>query len=357
MGLPKINIIFKEKANKFISVSQKGTIAIILVDAADGLSGGHIISKDAEIESQLGKLGEDNREYLHRAFVGYVKKPTKMIVYVQADGTNLTAALEYMATQQFDYLVGPESCTAAQATEIKTWVIAQLDNDLIAKAILPDTAADNPHIINFTTGGIKADGKTYTAAQYCSRMAGMIIGTPIEQSCTNAPLAEITDITRLSKDDNDTAIDAGKLILVWDGEKVKVARGVTSFVTTTDTMGDSFKKIKIVEAVDTIKKDLKLMIDDDYIGKYPNTYLNKLVLITAVKEYFGALEKQGVLKSGYTVDLDTGAIKEYLYSKHIDVDAMSEKEIREADTGSNVFIAASIKILDAIEDVTINIGM
>lgn len=357
MGLPKINIIFKEKANKFISVSQKGTIAVILIDASAELAGVHRISKDAEVDSVLGKLGAENKAYLHRAFLGYVKKPTKMIVYVQTDGADLTAALEYMATQQFDYLVGPESCTAEQAKAIKEWVVLQIDNDLIAKAVLPDTAADNPHIINFATSGIKADGNTYTAAQYCSRVAGLIIGTPIEQSCTNAPLTEVTDITRLSKDGSDAAIDAGKLILVWDGEKVKVARGVTSFTTTTDTMGESFKKIKIVEAVDTIKKDLKLMIDDDYIGKYPNTYLNKLVLITAVKEYFGVLEKQGVLKSGYTVDLDTDAIKEYLYSKHVDVDAMSDKEIREADTGSNVFISASIKILDAIEDVTINIGM
>lgn len=357
MGLPKINIIFKEKANKFISVSQKGTIAVIIVDAAADLAGGHTISKEAEIDTQLSKLGVENTEYLHRAFLGYVNKPTKMIVYVLTDGTDLTEALKYMATQQFDYLVGPASCTEEQATAIKTWIVEQLDNDLIAKAILPNTAADNPHIINFTTTGIQVNKKEYASAQYCSRIAGLIIGTPIEQSCTNAPLPEVTDITRLTKDDNDKAIDAGQLILVWDGVKVKVGRGVTSFVTITDTAGDSFKKVKIVEAVDTIKKDLKIMIDDDYIGKFPNTYLNKLVLITAVKEYFGALEKLGVLKSGYTVDLDVDAIKEYLYDKHIDVDSMSEKEIRESDTGSNVFIVANIKVLDAIEDVTINIGM
>ena len=56
----------------------------------------------------------------------------------------------------------------------------------------------------------------------------------------------------------DTAIDAGKFVLYNDGEKIKgVARGVNSLVTTVEGKLDSFKKIKIIEAMDLMHDDIK----------------------------------------------------------------------------------------------------
>lgn len=48
------------------------------------------------------------------------------------------------------------------------------------------------------------------------------------------------------------------LSLCGDGEKVKVCRAVNSFVTTTGTKGESFKKIKVVDTMDMIKDDIRL---------------------------------------------------------------------------------------------------
>ncbi len=76
-------------------------------------------------------------------------------------------------------------------------------------------------------------------------------------SCTYAPLNELSDITRLTKSEADAAIEAGKFIFVHDGEKVKVGRGINSFVTTTDGKGEAYKKIKIVEAIDMINQVYK----------------------------------------------------------------------------------------------------
>lgn len=73
-------------------------------------------------------------------------------------------------------------------------------------------------------------------------------------ACTYAPLSELSDCTRLT--DIDTPVDKGEFIIFYDGEKVKVVRGVNSFVTTIDGKGDSFKKIKIVEAMDMINDDI-----------------------------------------------------------------------------------------------------
>ena len=154
----------------------------------------------------------------------------------------------------------------------------------------------------------------------------------------------------------DTAVDAGKLIVWFDGEKVKTARGVNSLTTTTQDKGDSFKKIKIVEAMDMIATDIRTTAEDDYLGKYANTYDNKCLLISAIGNYFDQLKLDGVI-SAYTIGIDIEANRSYLKGKGIDVESMSDDEIKVADTGSFVFLKAAVKIFDAIEDIVLPITL
>ena len=352
MGLPNINIIFKSQAASAIERSQKGIVGIILKDA--NANGAHVLTKTTQIPTTLGTI---NQEYITRAFIGYVKPPRKVIVYVlPADATDLIAALTYMATQVFDYLVGPPDTTAAQATAIATWIKQMRADGYKFKAVLPNTASDNEGIINFTTSGIKVDTDTFTTAQYCSRIAGLIAGTPITISCTYAPLSEVSDVDRLTKDEMDAAIDAGKFIIFHDGEKVKVGRGVNSLQTTTSDKGDAFKKIKIVEAVDMIQSDICMTAQDDYIGKYSNSYDNKCLLISAIKGYFTTLETEGILETDTSiVDIDVDAQEDYLTAQGTDTTEMTEMEIKKANTKDKVFLAATISILDAIEDINLSI--
>ena len=107
-----------------------------------------------------------------------------------------------------------------------------------------------------------------------------------------------------------------------------------------------------------INNDIRTTVEDSYIGKYSNSYDNKCILITAIKGYFEQLEMDGILDKGKTsVSIDIQAQENYLKSQGIDTSVMKEQEIKEANTGSKVFIAASIKILDAIEDIDINIAI
>lgn len=131
-------------------------------------------------------------------------------------------------------------------------------------------------------------------------------------ACTYAPLSELSDCTRLT--DIDTPVDKGEFIVFYDGEKVKVARGVNSFVTTVDGKGDSFKKIKIVEAMDMINDDITKTAQDSYLGKYANSYSNKCLLLSAISSYFAQLQRDGIVSS-YSVGLDADAIREYLKVK------------------------------------------
>lgn len=352
MGMPSINITFQTLGGTAIQRSQKGVVGVILKDAK--LPGEHILASAADIPPTLG---QENKDYLSRAFLGYINPPKKVIVYVM-DGTNKTLedALRYFALQQFDYLCGMPALTTEEAKTLAAWVKSERQNDHNVKAVLPETAADNEGVVNFATNEIAADGKTYTAAQYCSRIAGLIAGTPMEISGTFAPLPEVSDVKRLSKAEMDAAEQAGKFILFHDGEKVKTGRAVNSLVTFTPDKGAAFRKIKIVEAVDMMENDIRRTAEDSYIGKYPNSYDNKLLLATAIKGYLESLEASEILQKGFSkVGVDTAAQENYLKSQGIDTSGMNEQDIKEADTGSRVFLAASVKVLDVIEDIDLTV--
>ncbi len=353
MPLPNINIAFKTVATAAVQRAQKGVVAIIIKDSK---SNGALTLTDA---SQIpATLGKGNQDYIRRAFMGYVTPPRKVLCYVlPSAAADLSAATDWLATQNFDYLAGPPDIAEAECTALVDWVKAcRKDSNAIYKVVLPDTGADSEAVVNFSASGIKAGSETLTGGQYASRIAGLIAGTPMSISCTYAPLPELSDITRQKKAEMDAAVDAGKLILLYDGEKVKVARGVNSLTTTTMDKGPAFQKIKIVEAVDMIQSDIRRTAQDSWIGKYPNNYDSKCLLITAIGGYFTELEMAGILQRGRSaVEIDLAAQMAYLRSQGVDISKMTEQEIKEADTGSKVFLSANINILDAIEDIDLNI--
>lgn len=380
LGTPKITVTFQELGITAIARGDKGTVAIIIREA--GYTNKLALSQASDIPATLSKV---NQDYIKRAFLGYTNPPKKVLVcafsgsaaagsedIAVGDGpgedatpssvgtgsaaTTLADALAYMATQAFDYIVGPADCTSEEASAIASWVRSRRQQGGAKyKAVLPNTAADHSAIVNFTSDGMNDGTTVYTTAAYCSRIAGLLAGAPMRISATYAPLPELTDVARLDKEAQDEAVNRGELILVWDGRKVKVSRAVTSFVTTGEGMLDSFKKIKIVEIMDLIRTDIIQTAEDSYIGKYSNSYDNKLLLITAIRGYFEGLRIDGLVKEGYTVEIDVERQRAYLQSGGTDVDEMSTQEIKEADTGSRIFLLVRCKILDAIEDIDVNI--
>lgn len=355
MGLPNINIAFKSTAVNAIRRSDKGVVALIIKDSKQ--NGPLSLTGAAQIPTALGKA---NQEYLQRAFTGYVNPPRKVLVYVlPAQAESLSDALGWLATQVFDYLAGPPDITEADCTAVMQWIAARrLSDNAICKAVLPNTPADSEAVVNFATEGIEVGSNTFTAGQYCSRIAGLLAGTPMTISCTYAPLPEVSDITRLTREEMDAAVDAGKLILFHDGEKVKVGRGVNSLQTTTRDKGEKFKKIKLIEAMDLLQSDIRSTAQDSYIGKYACSYDNKCLLITAVKGYFTTLEQGGILEAGGScVGIDLPAQEAYLQSVGTDTSRMSEQEIKAANTGDKVFLTARVVLLDAIEDIDLSIAI
>ena len=156
-------------------------------------------------------------------------------------------------------------------------------------------------------------------------------------------------------DDVDEHIDNGELCLIdeGDGNGVKIARGCNSLHTFTTDVGQDFRFIKIIEIIDLITDDIREVFRSDYLGKVLNDYDHKMLFIAAVLVYFEEL-KGNLLDSSATaintVDIDEAENKNYAKLKGRDTSEMSIQQIREFNTGTNVFLDGDITPVNAMED-------
>lgn len=360
MPMPSIEIKFRELAASFIKRGERGIIFTILKDTLpEGVKNPVTLRSNEDIPKGLTDF---NTKQLKLALIGYQNPPKKVIAYFIKSETADTAAdyseaIEYAKTLRFTYMFIPTVETDKKTDDIVSFVKTQRTNNHLIKAVLPNAKADTEGVVNYTTASVTDDdGNTYTAEQYCGRIAGILAGTPMSISATYAPLNELVDCTHLSNEDMDKAVDAGEFIVWWDGDKVKTGRAVNSLVTTTQEKNTQFQKIKIVEAMDMIADDIRMTAEDKYIGKYANSYANKCLLLSAILTYLEGLEDDSVLSS-YDVHIDTHANELYLKGRGTDTTDMTDDDLKKANTGSYVYLTGSLGILDAMEDIILPISI
>lgn len=167
---------------------------------------------------------------------------------------------------------------ATAAAEVKAWLDTARTGYFIGKLVAADYAADSMAVVNFSASSIVAGGTTYTGAGYCARIAGILAATSIAASATYAPLEVVESVAAVA--DPDSAVDGGKLILLHDGRKAKIARAVNSLTTVPEGQSPALKKIKVVEAIDLIRSYAIRLTEDRYVGRKSNSYDNKLALVT-----------------------------------------------------------------------------
>lgn len=359
MGLPSIVIEFIKKAVQSITIGAGGIVGIIL---KDGVHNGALIIKGVdEIPTDFSK---ENQSYIERAFVG---APKKVIVYtLPKEAENYAEALKYFAVTTVNYLVGAPDISPTEATYLATWCKGIRKNTTKRPVVIvPKTVADAKCVINFEIVGategdcINVGDTVFTEAQYCSRIAGLLAGLDLKVSATYKPLSEVDSIPIVDKEDVDEAVDAGKLTLYNDGDRIVIARGVTSLTTVTETDTEDLKKIKILAIQDLIETDIYSTINKSYIGNYSNSYDNKQLLVTAIKAYLKKLSTEdggkGYINAGYNMEISVAKQKAWLEAHGKDTSNMDEQAIKEANTGSYVGLDGVVSILDAMEDVDITI--
>ena len=386
---PSISITFAEKAASLIERGSRGIVALVLKDAS-AKSDPEVYTIRDVTDIPAGWT-DANKRYVKDCLKGYSKSPLKIIAYIMpttGETDRYTDMFAHLETETFQWLAIPTVETDSKTADVVAWVKKQRENDIMIKAVIPNAdAADCEGIINWAStlsyeevvsgsgDDVTVTTKTYTAEQGTPRIAGILAGicvwmmfrrrAPLPPGVPSADLrrellalSAPTAVSRLCQ----TCL---RMIDLWDGEKVKLDRAVTSFVTTTGNKGESFKKIKLVEDMDMIKTDIQSTIQDDYIGKFANSYDNKCLLITAINGYFKTLVSEGVIESG-TAEIDIASQRIYLESlgKEVTVNGttkkpadLSDDEVKIASTGSHVFLKATVVLLDAIEDVNLTINV
>jgi len=361
---PSITIAFAERGATAITRGERGIVALILKGARQQTF--KVISIS---DIPTGVLSEENEQYIKDVLVGYSYSPKYILVYVMPTAEDMSKAykdmMQYFEGEKFTYMAIPSVKTDSKVQDVATWVKKQRGEHKLIKVILPETTGDNEGIINWCSTLYRTKDKALTPEQGTARIAGLLAGTGLNVSGTYASLKDFVDVSRLTKTEQDEAVGAGKLIAIWDGEKVKLNRAVTS-LTTTENKGESFKKIKLVETMDMMEDDIRRVIADSYIGKFPNTYDNKCLLITAINTYFTSLANDGLLDIGQCqIDIDSQRQWLKAQGKKVLLEDGSEKavedcndtEIKRANTGSHVFLKAVVSLMDAIEDVDLKIAV
>ena len=352
MGLPEINIEFKGKAVSAVKRSAMGIVSLVLKDDTGTFDSKEYKSIE-EIEST--DWNAKNLDYIKKTFKGI---PKKVICERQgADVTDMNVVLKRLGSKKWNYLAIPE-LKDAEKEDVATWIKSKRKNDKKTfKAVLPNVAGDDEGIINFTTKDIKVGDKVYTTAEYTARFAGIFAGLPFTRSSTYFVLDEVDSITESDTPNED--IDAGQLILINDGENIKIARGVNSLVTTTLVKTEDFKKIKVLEVMDMIMDDIRSTFDNNYVGKVPNIYDNQVLFFTSINAYFKGLAGDMILDPSYnnyaTVDIETQRLAWESIGE--DTSTWDDLKVKLMSFKSNVFAGGNIKIVDAMEDLDFQIAI
>lgn len=347
MGLPQIDITFINKAQDAIRRSGRGVVAVILKDDTEGGKPVTVYPSIADVD--FSHFTQRNYEYLKLLYEG---GPYKVIVVkVPADTGDLAPYLKKLRDLKWNYLTVP-GLTDNEKTLVSAWIKEEREKDhKTFKAVLPNCTADHEGVINFTTDNIESTlgGSAFSAAEYCTRIAGVLAGLSLARSSTYYVLSDITGAD--VPDDPDERVDKGQLVIVFDGEKYKIGRGVNSLTTFTAEHGKDFSKIKIVEGVDLYRDDIRSTFEDVYVGKVVNSYDHKQAFVAAVQAYQRGLEGD-VLDGSYdnTAAVDIGQQRLYLESRGIDTSSMDDVAVAQYNTGSRVFISSNVKFVDAMED-------
>lgn len=344
MGLPNVLVAFKTRASTVIKRGSRGVVGVIIIDTPVGIY-------PLEDNTQIPNLTAENKAYIERAFLGGQNAVKKVVVIVTDSVAN---GLKTLETQKCDYAVGPHDISTQDVTAMSTFIKGLRDNKGIKmKAVLPNSPSDHEGIINFTTTDIVVGEDTFTTAEYCSRIAGVLAGTPLKMSATYHVLQEVADVPKFTKAELDTKIDAGEFVIFHDGEKVKVGRAVNSLVSIGAIKTEDYKSIKIVDIMDLIDADIKRACEDDYIGKYANSYDYKVMLIVAIQGYLEVLKAEELLDKAIFTEINLEKQIQYLKFIGEDVQSMSDQEIKEANTKKKVFVKSKYRILDAMEDIEV----
>ncbi len=368
IGLPNIDIVFLQKAVSAVKRSERGTALIILKDDKQTEIGYDIFKFEADVTDK--KYNADTIKLLKRCF--YVNVNKIVVLHVPTKTTAFADIKQVVDRIKYNW-----ACTtvAEWQTDLVSYTKSRnvISKGRKVKCLVANvTVADDKHVVNMKGQYVHetdADSKTNVKmTDYLPRIVSILANLPMNRSITYYELEDLDYVDNsfiTNEKDANKWTDEGWLLLINDDEDnvVRVGRGVNTLTSFTSTDTEDMRKIIIVESMDLMLEDLYTTFKEYYVGKYKNHLDNQYLFISAVNSYFKSLTK---VVNGEVLD------PEYDNHAFVDVDIQrdawlsvckteaedwDEDKVKKMSFKSTVFLAAKIKILDAMEDLSFQITM
>ena len=354
MAMPEINILFKTLAKTASIRSARGVACIVVKDSA--VEGKYVYTREKQITQSYD---DDNLSLVKEAFNKY--GVTKLVVYaIDKTGGTLADALNNLKKVEINYLACNFALEENDVTLLKQFKETRVKNNMDLQ-IIANVAADDEYFINFASTGISVNGTAIEPHRFMCKLAFILSSIPQTESATYYVLDDVTAVTEIENEDE--AVEQGKIFITFDGEKYKLSRAVNSKTTLAANEKKDLKKIKITEGKIIVKGDIYKVFRDKYIGKCNNDYNDRLSLVSEINRYLTNLAYEGILNIDYDnhVELDVQAMRDYMETE-VDTDTSDMKDIDvlkdvEGLCGSKVFIKGQVRFVDAMEDITLVLYM
>lgn len=334
---PGLYMNFVRAATAQISGGARGVVAIPLLAYANTASEKTFYSVESEADA-VALFGAANVKSILLALQGGAKEVLVYTMPATPDTDDYVAMRDGFDARLFNVFVFDGEYSVSEQAATKSWVAANRDEGKHFVVVIggdattdADPAAGNArstlnaddYIVNLISG-VTIGSDTYASSEFAPWVAGLIAGTAINRSTTYAQVP-VDDVTkRLTNAQIKTALAAGSLVLVNDGEKVKVEQGLTT----------SKQKIRSVRARQAIASDITRTASDNYIGKLNNDADGQAALIVAITAYLEQLAVDSVL-SAPIVALDP----------------------QRPSVGDSVFLVVSYAEIDSIECIFLTVNI
>lgn len=305
---PGLYANFVKAAGLSIMGGARGIVAVPIFTYTGGKATSGKFYTVNSVPDGIDLVGNANATPITRILEGGAKEVLVYAVPALGEGTTTEQYAdmrEAYSVQDFNVFVYPTVVDDAEQTATKAWVSAcrsegkhftyvaggdaESDAD-IATGNARSIALKDEYIVNLVTGVVLPNGTEVQSADYAPYVAGLIAGTPINKSTTYAELP-VADVTlRLKNSQIETALTSGSLVIVKDGNKVRIEQGIT-----TNSDATERGKIRTTRAKQAVATDLPAAARDNYIGKIDNNPNGQASLIAAFKAYLETLAGENVL--------------------------------------------------------------
>lgn len=131
--------------------------------------------------------------------------------------------------------------------------------------------ADYEGVISVKNGVVLSDSTIITSDKAVAFVAGATAGANINQSNTYTQYDGAVDVdTRYTNSQIESALKGGEIVFTINNGKVAIEQDVNTLKSFTETKNNSFRKNRVLRALDGINQDIKLIWDTRYAGKGDN---------------------------------------------------------------------------------------